>query len=245
MNTTAEFLSMAREIIKASQIDIRVSEFLHDSLLRPVRVGESHDDRVRTMNFLIHQGSLAILEDRFHLVRGLLPDWLAIPASQGFSEAFNLANEFLTTAISKSKFDHQILQEIGLKGELAFLEFLREVHGTSAEITHVSVFDDSLGFDITVTTSTGEVQNFEVKTTSRPEKDVFDFFLSRNEYQVAKQNQNWAIACMRIIEGDIVFQGLVDWSEVFDSFPDDKNPEITWASVKIKVKQASLKPYIL
>jgi hypothetical protein len=234
---------MVSEIARSAKSGMTVSNYLSDSLLRPVKAGESHADRVRTIEYLVQQGSLVIQADKFQIVDVIIPEWLTNAAGLGFEDAYRLAEDFTPTEASKLKFDHLVLTEIGLKGELAFIDFLRAFHGDSCEINHVSLFDDSLGYDVVLRKPDGETLFFEVKTTSRPRDVDFPFYLSRNEYNVGITSKSWTIACMLMLNGTANCVGVLTASQLEGQLPLDVSANITWSNVRVKWNYLDLSQY--
>lgn len=234
---------MVSEVTRAAESGMKVSDYLSDSLLRPMKIGESHTDRVRTIEHLVQQGSLIVQDDRFLIVDVVIPDWLTQAAGKGLEDAFVLAEVFLPTEDARQKFDYLVLKEIGLKGELAFIDFLREVHGDNCEISHVSLFDDSLGYDVVLRKPDGFKSYFEVKTTSRPRGKDFPFFLSRNEYEIGVKSEAWSIACMLLENGVAKLVGTLNAAQLAGRLPYDVSSEITWATVKVKWQYQDLSHY--
>jgi hypothetical protein len=240
MDVSKQFIDMVDEIVKASKLEISVANYLQDSLLRTLSIGANHEDRLRTIDFLVQTGCLQIRDDRFLLVKTSAPEWVIQAAAKGFEKAFNLAPEFIPHSEWKEKFDYSVLKEIGLRGELAFVEHLRLNQGPDDEIKHVSLFDDSLGYDVLHEIAGRPASMYEVKTTSRPNKGYFEFFLSRNEFETSKKAGNWKVACMRISEGNASFEGFVDWEYLKENFPVDQNGQITWSIAKVIVEATNL-----
>lgn len=243
MKYTQQFIEMATEIMLAARDNVLASEYFHDSMIRPIKIGASHEDRVRTVDHLVLQGSLAINAGKFEVVTGGEPEWLLATAALGFHQAHALAEWLLPNPGMRAKFDQLLTKAIGLRGELAFLDFLISRNPNYVELQHVSLFDDSLGYDITLTTEDGVRHLFEIKTTSRQTLSEFEFYLSRNEYRIAGLEAHWYIACMRISNGEVNFEGLVNWEKLQTTFPNDTSPRNTWASAKVSVQTADLRPY--
>jgi hypothetical protein len=240
MDASKQFLDMVTEIVKASQLGISVADYLNDSIFRTLSIGANHDDRVRTIGYLTQTGCLQIRDDKFIIIESSAPEWLIQGGAMGYEQAFDLASQFLPPSERKEKFDHAVLQEIGLRGELAFVEYLRNKHKSNQEIRHVSLFDDSLGYDVICETYGQPKHMYEVKTTSRPNLGIFEFFLSRNEFETSMKIPNWKIACMRISKEKVKFEGFINWENVNGFFPIDQGKDITWSSAKVTIKTIDL-----
>ncbi|MDN4473462.1 protein NO VEIN domain-containing protein [Demequina zhanjiangensis] len=103
-----------------------------------------------------------------------------------------------------------------------------------AEIIQVSLFDDTLGYDIAAPTLRGTARRLEVKTTSQVSGGVFQFYLSRNEYDVGCRNPSeWAlVACER--RGELI--DIVGWcraSALAPYLPQDHRGRWTEALVRV------------
>lgn len=236
MNLTSQSLVIAREIISLAGKSTTLTEYKQDSLLRKVEPGTSHDDRLRMIKFLEIEGLIRTREDRVELIRGTVPDWIVDFASQGSAEAYSIA-EILDPVDNwgVNKFDESVLKQIGLQGEIAFIEHLRDTVDSPKEILHVSLFDDSLGYDVRMTDKEGAESFFEVKTSSRPVSKKFQFYLSRNEYEVSSTLTGWKLACMQISAGRAGFIGFCPTDFVHENAPKDASEVGQWAVVKFKL----------
>lgn len=242
LEVSKQFLEMVSEIVRASKSKISVADYLQDSLFRTLTIGANHDDRIRTISYLCQTGCLQVSDDNFVILQSSPPDWLVQAGAMGLDEAYDLAIDFLPNPSLIEKFDQAVLNEIGLKGELAFIDHLRKNHGAYDEITHVSLFDDSLGYDVIHSDVSQNHFLYEVKTTSRPNSGYFEFFVSRNEFKTSMNASNWRIACMRISKGSCFFEGFVDWENLKHSLPVDQNADMVWSSTRVTVSTANLIP---
>lgn len=241
MNLTTQFIQQIEEIIELADRHTQVADYKHDSLIRQATVGGSHDDRMRVLDFLMKEGLISVVDGELTLTKGIIPEWLLHSASKGWSVAYKLAEKLLDGKSSAlEKFDQQALKEIGLAGEISFLNILRNSVPDGVLITHSSLFDDSLGYDIHARDAQGASHHFEVKTSSRPISSSFQFFLTRNEFEVALTSPSWRLACMQIEDGVASFIGYCPLSYVLDNSPVDKSDSYLWASSKIKVARSAL-----
>jgi hypothetical protein len=86
-----------------------------------------------------------------------------------------------------------------------------------------------------MTDKEGTVSFFEVKTSSRPVSKKFQFYLSRNEYEVSSTLTGWKLACIQISAGHAEFIGFSPKDFILDSVPKDTSEVGQWAVVKFKL----------
>jgi hypothetical protein len=241
MNLTSESLAIAKEVLSLAGTETTLTEYKQDSLLRRVELGTSHDDRLRMIDFLLVEGLIRERDDKVQLIRGTIPDWLVEFASQGTPDAFTLV-DILDPEENwgMKKFDEAVLKQIGLQGEIAFIDWLNSSKEPPKELLHVSLFDDTLGYDVRVTSKEGIVTCYEVKTSSRPATKKFQFYLSRNEYQVSSALGGWKLACMQVTSGAASFIGFCPSGFIQDNMPKDTSEQATWAVAKANVPIATL-----
>jgi hypothetical protein len=241
MILTSEALLIANEIVSLAGTDTTLTEYKQDSLLRKIELGTSHDDRLRMIEFLLHEGLIRTKEDKVQVIKGTIPDWIVDFASQGYSEAFSLVeilNPLETWGVNK--FDESVLKQIGLQGEMAFIEHLNTSAMPPIDILHVSLFDDTLGYDVRTTDRGGRISCYEVKTSSRPASSRFQFFLSRNEYETSVVMKEWKLACMQITAGRAQFIGFSPSEFIQTTMPRDTGAETQWAVAKVKIPISKL-----
>lgn len=235
MKVSGQLLQLILEIYPYVDASIKLEDFEQDSRLRPVEAGNSHEDRMRALRFMLDEGLISIVDGVLCAVKGMLPGWLVEAAANGDSNAFQIADRAQPTTEVGSKFDHELLREIGSRGEAALMKILQGHLGGTATVTQVSLFDDSLGFDLLVVFESGQELKIEVKTTSRPKGTSFPIFISRNEYEVANKSNNWRLALMRIVDSNVEFEGTADWAQLKGMFPVDHGQYISWASAKVEI----------
>lgn len=245
MNLTSESLAIASEVLSLAGTETTLTEYKQDSLLRRVKLGTSHDDRLRMIDFLVNEGLIRIRDDKVQLIRGTIPDWIVDFASQGSPDAFRLVDILdPDESWGVKKFDDAILKQIGLQGEIAFIEFLNSLTEPPKELLHVSLFDDTLGYDVRATSNSGVVTYYEVKTSSRPESKTFQFYLSRNEHKVSRELSGWKLACMKVNSGKTSFIGFCPTEFIEDTMPRDASQQVMWAVAKANVPIAVLEPFL-
>jgi Domain of unknown function (DUF3883) len=101
------------------------------------------------------------------------------------------------------RFEEAVRIEVGLAGEVAVVEACRADlvslgRADLAPAVHqVSLLDDSLGYDIVAPMIAGPMRWLEVKTSKQVTDAIFQFFLTRNEYNAGRREPGaWAlVAC--------------------------------------------------
>ncbi|WP_433530304.1 protein NO VEIN domain-containing protein [Micromonospora sp. CA-263727] len=100
--------------------------------------------------------------------------------------------------------DDERRNEIGSAAEEIVLEGCRSQlrslgRGDLADQTRrVSLISDSFGFDILAPTIAGPSRQLEVKGQTAPPGPTVRFFISRNEYEVGKRSNRWALVCCAV-----------------------------------------------
>jgi Domain of unknown function (DUF3883) len=155
------------------------------------------------------------------------------------------------------KVDRQALEAFGAEGEESVLEACRK-HLTGLphlidEIAHVSLVDDTLGYDIASPDRAGHRHRIEVKATSAL-PGWAEFFLSRNEASVGKHDPQWSLVVtrrevdadkgalvMRVV-GWLRFADLEDLLPKDPSIAPDDSARSTWASCRVTLPDDRLRP---
>jgi hypothetical protein len=233
---------VALEILRIGKAENDFDSFVSASILKPVGAGVTHSDRMRVLESLLNEGCLRLEGGKFFSDTGHVPSWLIDGVAEGFVEAEEVANELLESPDQRKKFDAEILAQIGLKGEQAFVRALREHLPASATINHVSLFDDTLGYDVEISAPGARRLCFEVKTTSRNSRE-FGFFLSRNEANVASGlGENWLLGLVQIKEGVASVLGTSPSGSILSKLPQDKSADVRWASISCSLEFSGLQP---
>ena len=117
-------------------------------------------------------------------------------------------------------------QPVHYSNSSKFFQFIK-----NATINHVSLFDDTLGYDVEVRLDGIKALCFEVKTTTRS-SIKFPFFLSRNEAKVAAALPNlWFLGLVQILDGVATVIGTSSFDTLMPRMPVDKSDDVAWASV--------------
>ena len=148
---------------------------------------------------------------------------------------------------SKWKFDPDnfVNRELGSDGEKFVISELHagvdaDLHGF---IKQVSLFDDSLGYDIeSPSTINSENQVFlEVKSSARVGKHV-DFYITKNEAMTGASKPNWFLVFVRFVMGTPKILGYLPYSEIAKQLPIDRTEDFKWVSSRGQIEQADLIP---
>jgi len=106
-------------------------------------------------------------------------------------------------------------------------------------IQHISLIDDSAGFDIRSPLTLDPTNNvlLEVKTTSRPGQN-FSFYISRNEARVASLNENWRLIGVVKKPSGLSILGALSFMQISSFLPVDKSENGRWESAKITMPRS-------
>jgi hypothetical protein len=157
--------------------------------------------------------------------------------------AWAITELLLPESSDEDVFDRHLLEEIGLKGELAVISELKTQLDVNfhKRIQHVSLKDDRTGFDIVAPSvlSTSQNRKLEVKTTCRPGKH-FNFYISRNEYEVGCRETSWRLVFVELNDGIPNVLGNLTINTLLDRVPIDQGNDITWKSAKVKILKSEI-----
>ena len=129
-------------------------------------------------------------------------------------------------------------REIGMLGERHVLHCCKselEKLGRpdlARQAQRVSLISDALGYDVFAPTVDGRGRKLEVKTQSGLARDNFRLFLTRNEYEVGRRNDNWAVVCCDSSE-DVRIIGWCKAIALSPYLPVDRNGRWTEALVHV------------
>lgn len=239
MLVTQENLILASEIVGAAKAGTGFADFESESRLMPVFAGRGHQDRMHMMRLLVEQGAVSVRSGTLTLGQLQVPEWLATASNLGFKRAQELADEFLPTDDARKKFDESLLTRIGLEGEQALVEMILNAT-PNAKVRHVSLFDDTLGYDLVVEMDDSAPIYLEVKTSVRSDKGAFTFFLSRNEESKSRSLKGWQLACVSISEGVASYRGEMDLSRIRSEIPTNSSQRVQWQTLRIQASIGDL-----
>ena len=145
------------------------------------------------------------------------------------------------------KFDTSDSAVVGLAGEVAVLSRCHEllaIYGRDdlhANVVHVSLISDQLGYDIKSPDGADGTVRIEVKTCSTRGK-VFRIYLSRNEAECGRRDPDWRIVVCRYVDSVAEVVGWCSFSQIAGRLPTDPPSGGRWASVEINLGIADVLP---
>lgn len=206
--------------------------------------GLGYWDHLRAYDFLLEAQVLATVDELITLNHLEPSDWLVEGLSSGDPDFLQLVEEVPKRAI-KFDPDSEVNARIGLEGEKFVIDELTleldpDLHNA---ICHVSLTDDSLGFDISAPSryeSRGGV-HIEVKTSvwTGPK---FRFFLTRNEYLVAKRDPSWFLVGVRKDAAGFNLIGHLSVEEIQNQMPIEKSSDFEWQNLKCLIPIEQFRP---
>lgn len=240
-----QWLAMVRDIVSAAAEGLSIQEFSRRSVLQPLDIDASHFDRVRVLEKLIEEQVIAVEDRCLALGRIDSAGWLLDGMKAGNSLVWEVAQLVDVQERVIRKFDHERLAEIGSVGEDFVVGELRRLLSaeSSRRIRHISLEDDSAGYDVATpsVTHSDQVQLLEVKTSVRP-GSIFSCFVSRNEFRVGCNNSNWSLVCVRLIDSKPTLLGHINLNLIRNNFPVDQEPSIRWESSRVQIPLEVLRP---
>jgi hypothetical protein len=235
------FLQMAVDCVEFAHAARHVKDYT-DFCKRQLGPGTAYYDRIRVKDQLIDEGFIRVEGNRLRLGVAKAVEWLERALADGESSAWELCDYYPKRRL-KFDPDDTASRELGLAGELYVIECLKDVlpQGFEDRIIHVSLEDDSAGFDIrTPSVSRPESELlFEVKTSSRT-GPTFRLFLSRNEVETGLRNANWYLVLVTAHQGNLEIAGSLKLSAIADLLPQDTCDEASWLSLKLVLQLGEL-----
>jgi hypothetical protein len=232
---------LALEVVTAARNKTSVREFKKQCELSPPTPGKSYFDRERVWEGLIDDGLIENDDGILRLSRNILnnpPAWLLQELETGSELSWKIVEQCAPTDQVLKKIDVHLLQKIGLEGELEVIKHLKQSLPvvTHNKIKHVSLVDDSAGFDIhTPSIKNSDNTNLlEVKTFSKP-GDYFSFYISRNEARVASNNENWRLIGVARKPNEYHILGTLQFNQFSHLLPINISKNGTWESAKINI----------
>lgn len=114
------------------------------------------------------------------------------------------------------------------------------------QVRQVSTLSDQLGYDITSPDTAGNRHRLEVKTTTgiAGADTSINFYISRNEAHVGRDDSQWALVAVR---KDVVTEvfNVVGWCRATafaSTLPEDKSAHGKWASARVYLDESRLEP---
>jgi hypothetical protein len=167
----------------------------------------------------------------FNLIKNNDPlSWEYIGSLQKISDEFQ---------IKQFKFDDSNKKQLGLDGEIAVVNYLKENTPTNDHelIKHVSIYDDSAGYDISFTNRADPNIKImiEVKSTIRND-DFFEFYITKNEFNIAQKNPNsWYLALVKFQQNNRAIK-FIKISFIEDWLPKEIDARASWSVSKVIIK---------
>jgi hypothetical protein len=239
---TPEWMRMVSEVLDFAKRQVSVKDFRNYSLIAESDNGMSYYDRLRVADFLVESKVVSITDDHLEIVSNDVPDFLEDILIKGDGRAWTLIDSFNFDETKIIKFEQQLLTKIGLNGEHFFIEYLKSLlpSGCHSEIKHISLTDDTKGFDIVAPNlSNQKILDFwEVKTSVRP-GNRFRFYLSRNEFEKSQVVSGWKlVAIHQSLEG-LQAIGYLSGESLRSLVPKDNHPNSRWQTVAISLDSQS------
>lgn len=210
-----------------------------------VQINQGYEARKQALIELIDSGLVVLDGSRLSLGRLVECPWLKDGLEIGSPQAWEIVDAFPKKA-RKYEPDIALLGQIGMKGELFAIKELERLlpAGMHARIHHLSLTDDSAGFDIaTPSIVDPDIQiMLEVKTSTRS-GDRFNFHLSRNEFEKAKASRNWYLLLIRLIGSEGTVFGYLEGSSILGYFPEDTTNGFSWTSAHGSFSQDDLRSH--
>lgn len=229
----------AKDIIGWAKLEKRVDDFVLDCKMRPQILGQSYSYRIDVMNELIRNELVALEDEKLVIGESIEVDWLTHALGEGSQLAWELVDAIGNSKAIAKKFNAEELKRIGDLGEKYVFSILEQTHTNElhSQLKHVSLKDDTLGYDIKgLSVQDAERPSYlEVKTTVKPVINTFEFYLSRNEFEVGRRNRNWCIVAIAIKNGEPEVIGHLYCYQFESRIPRDLHYDISWETYKLKL----------
>ena len=208
--------------------------------LRPAELGISYTYVWDVLLQLNDWGVIKIVDDRLRINDLRRIPWLEEELLFGNRECWSLVNSVENQSNKPLKFNPEILMRLGLEGEMYVLNQLRNALPTDLHqsIFQISTIDDTAGYDIRAPSvlRDGVIQYLEVKTTSRPILSTFDFYLSRNEFNIGIKDPNWSIVGVSFLDGSPSLMGHIKAHQIESRMPENRDYGVKWETVKVQIE---------
>lgn len=232
------------EVILAARESLSIKDFELRCRLAPTLNGKSYFDRIRVAESLIREGVISEDEGHLRLTRTEVPETLVEDLLAGSEVAWTILESINPPPKVIRKLDTDLLKKIGLDGELAVIETLKSQISEQSfnKIRHISLKDDSAGFDIQAPSSR-DADAFvllEVKTSVRP-GELFSFYISANEARVGRLNRNWFLIGVESFKGDLRVFGHLLFETFSDLLPLNQSESCEWQSAKVSISKKAFR----
>ncbi|MEZ9357065.1 DUF3883 domain-containing protein [Vibrio breoganii] len=236
----------AIEVVEFARQERKKDDFIVDAKLRPQIIGQSYSYRIDVMEQLIRTEIVKIQDDRLVISNSFDVEWLDYALITGNAKAWKFADALDRSQVIDKKFNPEVLKKIGDTGEKFVLNELRKYHPIElhSQINHVAEYDDTLGYDICAPSIVNSDHNsfLEVKTSVRQISGKFQFFLSRNEFDVGISNREWCIVAVSIVDNKPLVLGHLYCYQIESRLPRDIDDSAKWVSCKLSVEMEIFRP---
>lgn len=224
------------EVISAARLGLPIRDFEDQCRLAPVSNGKSFFDRLRVADSLIQEKVIHIDDGHLRINTNAVPESLLDELLVGSEVAWKILDCISPTPKALGKFDQDLLNRIGMDGELAVIAELKNQIPESdyKKVRHISRYDDSAGFDIQ-SPSSRDVENLvllEVKTSVRP-GDSFVFYISANEARIGRLNRNWFVVGVESSPMGFRVFGHLPFDTFSDLLPLNQSQSCEWQSARV------------
>ena len=231
------WLEVAEEILDASRKRMFVRDYERFCGLKLPEPGKDRYFRLHVLEEMIQQGLVRKSSDRLILGSLETSEWITEALLSGDREVWGFVDRNFSGENAR-KFDDTHLKQIGQEGEIWVVdEYRRRLPDSmSLKVVHVSLRDDTVGFDL-VTPSVQypeHLHHVEVKTSVRP-TPYFEFFISRNEYEVGAVDENWVLLLVRKDQGIFNVYGHVFHPSLAAVAPKDSVDFACWSSMRVRL----------
>jgi hypothetical protein len=229
---------MVLEVLEAAQQRLHKKDFDRQCKMILPGNGKSYFDRVKVYDQLILDKVIEIDNGTMTISNRDIPPWLFDGLKKGTVASWKIFEKINPTSKYADKVDRLLLEEIGLAGEEAVVTILKKSlpHELHNKVKHISLFDDSAGFDIQTPSIKDNTETLflEIKTSTRP-GSIFNFYISRNETRVASLNRNWLLVAISKRDGDHEIIGTLFYDQFSSFLPTNSHPDGRWENCKISI----------
>ena len=230
---------MSKDVIYFASKKTRITEYKNFCSFAKMQPGKSYYDRIRVLNFLIDEKIVRLEDEKIVLSKNSAPEWLGKLVVEN-SKLLELIDVFDFDENAIFKFDQELIKEIGLAGEIYFFNLLlnKVPKHYQGKIVHVSLTDDSKGFDIvSPSVRFPDVLDFWEVKSSIIKGDYFRFYLTRNEYSSSIKFKNWKLAAINKIDNEWNVIGYLESADLFNLIPSDSIDSTKWAVQQITLRK--------
>jgi hypothetical protein len=219
-----------------------LEDYKHFCNLQLPEAGKDRYFRLNVLDEMLQQGLVAMADGRLALREPGESTWLLGELRRGNKEAWSFFETSYPEKYAR-KFDDSHLAEIGREGEeWVVTQYKTELSTDSRSmVRHLSLTDDTLGYDIAAPSLKYDdyYLHIEVKTSVRCAQR-FEFYLSRNEYEVSSQDPNWVLLLVRKERGQFKVFGHTQHAALAQLVPVDTHDAGSWASARLSLASSDV-----